>query len=376
MLEGRLYTGGEEGEGALIEPQHEVTFVIGEGDVSRVILGAELALRVMYVGQRSVVRMHPKFGFLPDERPGEVTEHARLEYKVALLSVGERPKNPAEMSPAERIAMVDQNNQKGNAEYKEGRLTRAVRFYRKGLEFVKYVHAPKADQENEAGPLSEEAKAEKLALVAAKVRCGTNLCVALAGLEKYGSAEEMCDMVLEVDPRNVKALYQKGKAVCRRKDYEEARGFFSRALQASPGHEDPAVLRELQTVDVVLREKEAQRKAMYNRMMGAPKKQAEVAVPSPTSTVEIEDITEEQGEGAPAGTAQDKMPLKEGGSAGTGVSAMDKASEVADSNFPMPKPGRRKARSNQDLAVLLGTIAAMLLLIWWAIRPRDGEREL
>jgi len=379
LLEGRLYAAGGE-EGMVVDPQHEESFCIGEGDVSGIILGVELALRVMYVGQRSILRMHPKFGFLPDERPEGVGERDRFEYKVALLSVGARPKNPAEMTSSERVAMVDENNEKGNSEYKAGNLTRAVRFYKKGLEFVKYVLPPKEEDENEGAVLSEEGKAEKKSLVAAKVRSGTNLCVAMAALDKHTSAEDMCDMVLKVDPANVKALYQKGKAVCRRKDYEEARVFLAQADEASPNN--PAILRELQTVDLVLREKENQRRSMYNRMMGAPKAQADVRVIKPVqqaSTVEIEEITEEEDDL----DTPNKDAKPEPGSlppAGSDKSNAEKAPAPAPyGKFPMPNPGRRKGRSNADLTVLLCTIASMLLLIWWAIRPRElaaSEQEL
>ena len=46
------------------------------------------------------------------------------------------------------------------------------------------------------------------ALLAAKVRCGNNLAVALAKMEKYKEAADHCNLVLKIDDSNIKAVSQ------------------------------------------------------------------------------------------------------------------------------------------------------------------------
>jgi len=353
----------------IVEPMREFTFVIGDGDVEGVCIGVELALRIMFVRQKVILRMAPKFIHSKSDRPEGVEDDSKLEYHLELMSLGERPKNPGQMTPDERVAMVDSFNKAGNDFFKAGDLEKAVKSYNKALEYVRYVSAAKPLGEAEEAPAEEEAES-KAQLTAAKIRCGNNLAVALVRLERLSQAEDMCDMVLKMDQSNVKSLYQKGKLVARRRDYEDAKIFFEKADAIEPGNN--AIERELATVELVLKEKEARVKGMYNKMLGTPKPQSKVEVVKNEAAavkkrnpdeMEIEEVIEDDvGEGDDADLKATAAQAKE-----------EKDRLFSEIGINDTKKGKKKKRNNKEFAILMCTVVTMLLVICWAIWPRNSE---
>jgi len=196
--------------------------------------------------------------------------------------------------------------------------------------------------------------------------------VALVKLEAFSKAKEACEKVLQADPKNIKALYQKGKILIQEKDYDDALNVLKLADSLEPNN--PLVMRELKAVEIVLAQKESQIKNMYNRMMGAPKAQKEVKhveiIEEPDEEEPNEEADKSVGiEQRSTTKAAEKAKAKE-----AAEKAAEKAKEAAKSK-ELGNPGklkrRRKERTASETAGFLAILFSMLLLILYAVMPRD-----
>lgn len=134
----------------------------------------------------------------------------------------------------------------GNYLFKEKRWVEACRRYKKAERYFNFFN-------NKIRAIEDRAKLEQFQLM----NC-LNLAAALLKLEDYENVLFACNSALALDPNNAKALFRRGQAHNRVKNYELAISDLSQVLQQLPG--DKLVSAELSQARVKLGDYRAQQR--------------------------------------------------------------------------------------------------------------------
>ncbi|KAJ0172781.1 hypothetical protein K1T71_011920 [Dendrolimus kikuchii] len=119
----------------------------------------------------------------------------------------------------------------GNCMYGEGRYLAAVRKYLKCLRYMDYAKG-RIDKINDA----EMEDNFRDISTTYKIQCNLNLAVCYSRLGDHASCIKCCSEVLEIEPRNEKALYRRGHAQFSLKNYDEALNDLKMADKYSPNN--------------------------------------------------------------------------------------------------------------------------------------------
>lgn len=154
------------------------------------------------------------------------------------------------------VAIVEAMTQKeeGNAAFKEGDFTAAVRSYRKGTTLLKPFN------KNNTG--DEQVKSLLLTLQ-------TNLSMVCFKQDKHKMSRDVASKALEIDPINVKALYRRAVAYRKLGDAESARSDLREALKHEPNNK--AVRKELMSIKKDVEASRAKEKERLQKAFGASK---------------------------------------------------------------------------------------------------------
>jgi len=154
------------------------------------------------------------------------------------------------------VAIVEAMTQKeeGNAAFKEGDFTAAVRSYRKGTTLLKPFN------KNNTG--DEQVKSLLLTLQ-------TNLSMVCFKQDKHKMSRDVASKALEIDPINVKALYRRAVAYRKLGDAESARSDLREALKHEPNNK--AVRKELMSIKKDVEASRAKEKERLQKAFGANK---------------------------------------------------------------------------------------------------------
>ena len=154
------------------------------------------------------------------------------------------------------VAIVEAMTQKeeGNAAFKEGDFTAAVRSYRKGTTLLKPFN------KNNTG--DEQVKSLLLTLQ-------TNISMVCFKQDKHKMSRDVASKALEIDPINVKALYRRAVAYRKLGDAESARSDLREALKHEPNNK--AVRKELMSIKKDVEASRAKEKERLQKAFGASK---------------------------------------------------------------------------------------------------------
>ena len=143
----------------------------------------------------------------------------------------------ADMLYEERIERVKSHRTKGNELFRGGDVAAAAREYEMSLSFLTDDMMMQL-----FGAYLDEAEGEKLP-------AHLNLCACYLKMERHHDAVDQAGRALGVDPTNAKAFYRRGKARRALGQDEAARADLLKALGFSEGASDPAIERELASLD-------------------------------------------------------------------------------------------------------------------------------
>jgi len=252
ILQGSYSNKGEGGEGAakktVFFPKREVEFVVDDGEgMGKILLtttegeknqplllpipeGLDDAIRHVAERERCVITCSAEQGYgskgLPalDEGGGvsgsvAVPPNTELEWDVELVKL-QKAKESWEMDEPEKIAAAETAKLAGNAKFKVGHFTAAIKKYSRALNFVEYDSGFGAEAKAQAAELK---KACNLNLAAARLRTGDWRGVVTAA-----------DKVLERDGLNVKALFRRAQARLALQEFVEAERDARVALAEDP----------------------------------------------------------------------------------------------------------------------------------------------
>ncbi|OMO89984.1 hypothetical protein CCACVL1_07552 [Corchorus capsularis] len=195
-------------------------------DEEQVIDGLDRAVKTMKKGEHALITIQSEYAFGSSESQQElavVPANSTIYYEVEMVSFV-KEKESWDMNTQEKIEAAGKKKEEGNALFKAGKYERASKRYEKAVKFIEY----------DSSFSDEEKKQTKLL----KVTCNLNNAACKLKLKDYKQAEKLCTKVLELDNRNVKALYRRAQAYIQLVDLDLAEMDIKKALEIDPENRD------------------------------------------------------------------------------------------------------------------------------------------
>lgn len=195
-------------------------------DEEQVIDGLDRAVKTMKKGEVALVTIQPEYAFGRSESQQDlatVPVNATVYYEVEMISFT-KEKESWDMNTQEKIEAAGKKKEEGNAWFKAGKYERASRRYEKAAKFIEYDSS-----------FTDEEKQQSKVL---KISCKLNNAACKLKLKDYKEAEKLCSKVLELDGKNVKALYRRAQAYIQLVDLDLADIDIKRALEIDPDNRD------------------------------------------------------------------------------------------------------------------------------------------
>ncbi|WOL14423.1 hypothetical protein Cni_G23203 [Canna indica] len=195
-------------------------------DEEQVIEGLDRAVMSMKKGEVAFVTIPPEHAFGSVEAKQDlvvVPPNSTVHYEIELISFV-KEKESWDLNTAEKIEAAGKKKEEGNALFKLGKYARASKRYEKAAKFIEYDSS-----------FSDEEKKQSKVL---KVTCNLNNAACKLKLKEYKQAEKLCTKALEIDSRNVKALYRRAQAYMHLCDLDLAEQDIKKALEIEPDNRD------------------------------------------------------------------------------------------------------------------------------------------
>ncbi|RWR74635.1 peptidyl-prolyl isomerase-like protein [Cinnamomum micranthum f. kanehirae] len=221
-------------------------------DEEQVIDGLDRAVITMKKGEVALVTIAPEYAFSFVESKQDlavVPPNSTVFYEVELVSFV-KEKESWDMNNADKIDAAGKKKEEGNALFKVGKYARASKRYEKAAKFIEYDSS-----------FSEEEKQLSKVL---KVTCNLNNAACKLKLKDYKEAEKLCSKVLEIESRNVKALYRRAQAYIHLADLDLAELDIKKALEIDPNNRD--VKLEYKTLKEKVKEYNKKEAKLYGNM--------------------------------------------------------------------------------------------------------------
>lgn len=193
-------------------------------DEEQAIDGLDKAVKTMKKGEKAIITIQPEYGFGPSESQQElatVPANSTLIYEVEMVSFT-KEKESWDMNTPEKIEAAGKKKEEGNVLFKAGKYTRASKRYEKAVKYIEYDSAFQDEEKQQAKVL--------------KITCNLNNAACKLKLKEYKQAEKLCTKVLEMDSRNVKALYRRAQAYIQLVDLDLAELDIKKALEIDPNN--------------------------------------------------------------------------------------------------------------------------------------------
>ncbi|GAB4841469.1 Peptidyl-prolyl cis-trans isomerase fkbp62 [Ancistrocladus abbreviatus] len=195
-------------------------------DDEQVIDGLDRGVMTMKKGEVALLTIAPEYAFGPSESQQDlavVPSNSTVCYELELVSF-EKEKESWDMNTQEKIEAAGKKKEEGNALFKASKYAKASKRYEKAAKCIEYDSS-----------FGEEEKRQAKAL---KITCNLNNAACKLKLREYKEAEKLCTKVLELDGRNVKALYRRAQAYINLADLDLAEFDIKKALEIDPDNRD------------------------------------------------------------------------------------------------------------------------------------------
>jgi len=270
------YTGTLTADGSKFDSSRDrnrlFTTKIGVGEV---IKGWDIGMPTMRRGEKAILRARHDYAYGEDGSPPTIPGGASLDFEVELFNWDE--KDPEDMAPEERSAYAMKQKDLGNQAFKEQNFTAAASAYAQGAKYITYgqnedasagghghSHGGQMCHSDHGGgddvpELGEEDKKLAVALL-------TNCAMARLRNDEPDLAKFDCSQALQLDSKNVKAIFRLGKAKLALGEHDAAMEDAALVLEIEPGNKDAELLQK--QVDQAKRQAKQKEKAMYSKMFG------------------------------------------------------------------------------------------------------------
>jgi FK506-binding protein 4/5 len=221
-------------------------------DEEEVIDGLDRAVLNMKKGEIALVTIPPEYAFGSTESKQDlavIPPNSSVVYEVELVSFV-KDKESWDLNNAEKIEAAGKKKEEGNALFKLGKYARASKRYEKAAKYIEYDSSFSEDEKKESKQL--------------KISCNLNNAACKLKLKDFKQAEKLCTKVLELDSRNVKALYRRVQAYIQLADLELAEADVKKALEIDPNNRD--VKLEYKTLKEKIKEFDKKDAKFYSNM--------------------------------------------------------------------------------------------------------------
>ncbi|KAL7247004.1 hypothetical protein ACSBR2_002004 [Camellia fascicularis] len=245
-------------------------------DEEQVIEGLDIAVMTMKKGEIALLTVAPEYAFGSSESHQElavVPPNSYVFYEVELVSF-DKEKESWDMNTQEKIEAAGEKKEEGNTLFKAGKYARASKRYEKAAKYIEYDSS-----------YSEEEKKQAKVL---KVTCNLNNAACQLKLKEYKQAEKLCTKVLELESKNVKALYRRAQAYINLADLDLAELDIKKALEIDPNNRD--VKLEYKALKEKLKEYNKKEAKFYGNMFAKLNK-LESVEPNKGATKEAESVS-------------------------------------------------------------------------------------
>ncbi|XP_044500443.1 peptidyl-prolyl cis-trans isomerase FKBP62-like [Mangifera indica] len=195
-------------------------------DEEQVVEGLDRAVKGMKKGEVALIAIQPEYGFGSSDSRQElaiVPAKSTLFYEVEMVSFV-KEKESWDMNTQEKIEAAGKKKEEGNALFKAGKYERASKRYEKAVKFIEYDSSFTDEEKQKAKVL--------------KITCNLNNAACKLKLKVYKEAVKLCTKVLELDSKNVKALYRRAQAYIQLVDLDLAELDIKKALEVDPDNRD------------------------------------------------------------------------------------------------------------------------------------------
>lgn len=221
-------------------------------DDEQVIDGLDRAVMTMKKGEVALLTIHSDYAFGSSESSQElavVPPNSTVYYEVELESFV-KDKESWDMNTEEKIEAAGKKKEEGNVLFKAGKYARASKRYEKAAKYIEYDSS-----------FGEEEKKQAKTL---KVTCNLNNAACKLKLKDYKEAEKLCTKVLDIQSKNVKALYRRAQAYIHLADLDLAEFDIKKALEIDPDNRD--VKLEYRTLKEKMKEYNKKEAKFYGNM--------------------------------------------------------------------------------------------------------------
>ncbi|XP_075061372.1 peptidyl-prolyl cis-trans isomerase FKBP8 [Mixophyes fleayi] len=237
-------------DGKVVENNVPLTFTLGDGDVMQAL---DLCVQLMGIGETAIIAADAKYCYGKEGRSPDIPPNANLVFEVSLLDARDGPDLEL-LTGQEKQDLANKKRERGNFYYQQADYVFAINSYDMALKIVN--SSTKVDFTSE-----EEAE-----LLDVKMKCLNNLAASQLKLDHFEAALKSCNMVLEQQPENIKALFRKGKVLAQQGEYSEAITILRKALKLEPSNK--TIHAELSKLVKKHADQKNIETAMYKKMLG------------------------------------------------------------------------------------------------------------
>ncbi|XP_019393900.1 PREDICTED: peptidyl-prolyl cis-trans isomerase FKBP8 [Crocodylus porosus] len=239
-------------DGSVVEENPGLTFTLGDCDVLQAL---DLCTQLLETGEMASIVSDAKYCYGPQGRSPDIPPNAALTLEVELLAVQDAPDLEL-LSGRAKIKLANRKRERGNFYYQQADYVLAINSYDIALRVI--GSSSKVD-------FSPEEEAE---LLEVKVKCLNNLAASQLKLDHYEAALKSCNLVLEHQPENIKALFRKGKVLAQQGEYSQAIPILKAALKLEPSNK--TIHAELSKLVKKHADQKTVETEMYRKMLGNP----------------------------------------------------------------------------------------------------------
>ncbi|KAI6072400.1 Peptidylprolyl isomerase [Aix galericulata] len=239
-------------DGSVVEEDPGLAFTLGDCDVLQAL---DLCVQLLELGETALIVSDAKYCYGSHGRSPDIPPNAALTLEVELLEARDGPDLEL-LSGKEKVALANRKRERGNFYYQQADYVLAINSYDIALKVI--GSSSKVD-------FSPDEEAE---LLDVKVKCLNNLAASQLKLDHYEAALKSCNLVLEHQPGNIKALFRKGKVLAQQGEYREAIPILKAALKLEPSNK--TIHAELSKLVKKHADQKTLETEMYRKMLGNP----------------------------------------------------------------------------------------------------------
>lgn len=239
-------------DGKHIDDRHKEVFILGDNDLTSAI---DLSVNLMEKGEVSKVISDAKYCYGENGRLPDIPPNTNIEYEIELIDLHSGPYD-TETAVEKRLTWVDLKRNQGNQLYREKKFIEAISAYTKCARVIEQAS-------HQAHPDEIRTNITQL-----NIKCQNNLSAAYMMLERWKEALQACNTVTAIEPKNIRALFRKGKVLAETGELKSAVLHLKKAAQLSPN--DKTIQSEITKQSNRLKVQKETQKKMYQRMFGGP----------------------------------------------------------------------------------------------------------